>query len=146
MKVTDKMLRNWIRAAFLVIIGLLLLLYIESIMRELESNFESAMEGSADSLFRFLKYILYILAFSLFFAAAINILVGFQESRDSMGEINDKLDDINKKLEELTSQKTSKVRRVIPDIPKEPESKVSPVVPEVAPPEPEDLPPPPDKS
>ena len=145
-KVTNSMLRSWIRAAFLVIIGMLLLLYIESIIREIESNFESVMEGSADSFFRFLKYILYILAFSLFFAAAINILAGFQESRANLGEIYVKLDDISEKLDKLTSKTTGASRRVISDASEEPESKVREVVPEPTPPVPEDLPPPPNKS
>jgi len=145
-KVTNNMLRCWTRAAFLVIIGLLLLLYIESIIREIESNFESVMEGSADSFFRFLKYILYILAFSLFFAAAINILTGFQESRVSLGEISDKLDGISEKLDMLNAKKTNLSRKAISDTPEGPESKVRTVVPESAPPAPEDLPPPPDRS
>ncbi len=141
MKVTNYMINKWTRAGFLIIFGIVLLIYLERLVEELHINFERLTDSSSEPIFTFLTAVLYIFTLWLFVAAALNILSGFKEPRVSLEDLNKKLDDIEKRLPEVQKPiapvTEMQAAPVVPTSPKVPE------VPKVAE---EELPPPPPES
>jgi len=138
MKVTNYMINKWARAGLLIIFGVVLLIYLERLVEELQINFERLTDSSSDTIFTFLTAVLYIFTFWLFVAAALNILSGFKEPKVSLDDLNKKLDDIEKRLPEV-----QKPIAPVTEMQAAPVVPTSPKVPKVAE---EELPPPPPES
>jgi len=151
MKVTDNMLRKWARAGFLLIIGVVFLIYLPSVLVELQTGFENFTESDAERMFTFVEALLYIFTFWLFVSAALNIVSGFKEPKGTIDDLARKIDALDEKLtkgresESVDSEKTSETG-VIPTSDtlrsyREPSREIPPHISEQA----NEIPPPPEK-
>lgn len=97
MKVTDYMLNRWTRASFEIILGILLLIYLESLIGELTNFFqESAL--STGFLVSLLRALLYLFTIWLFVSAALNIVSAFRAPKMSFSDVVKKIDAIDAKI------------------------------------------------
>lgn len=108
-KVTAYMVGRWVKAAFLVILGIVILLYSSGIVEDFRSTMESIEERSYEDggpgidltfewVWDLLTILLWILVAWLFVLAALNIAYGFQEAKYSNQVILKRLDRIDRRL------------------------------------------------
>lgn len=97
-KVTTEMASRWVKAAFLIILGVVILLYADKLVSDLRTamvgNFEVAFEWTWDLL----TILLWILVAWLFVDAVLTVALSFQEHRYSLSDVMKRLDRIDKKL------------------------------------------------
>jgi len=90
---------RWVKAIFLIIIGIVILFYTNLFVDDLkeliaESNVEVTFEGTWDLL----TILFWILAFWLFVDAALTIALSFSEHRYTLTDVMNRLDKIEKRL------------------------------------------------
>lgn len=97
-KVTAYMAGRWIKAIFLVILGIVILLYADKLVED----FRNSMQGNFDVAFEWtwdlMTILLWILVAWLFVDAALTIAVSFEQSKHTIGDVVRRLDRIEKKL------------------------------------------------
>ncbi|MDH4123957.1 MAG: hypothetical protein OEV21_07745 [Thermoplasmata archaeon] len=98
MKVTNTMISKWAKAGLLVILGIVLLLYIQPVMDEFEMIFEEMASGQADMLFNLMTAVLWIIVLWCFVDAVINIVTSFREQKLTVDDLGAKIDKIEKML------------------------------------------------
>ncbi|MBN1677927.1 MAG: hypothetical protein JW880_05250 [Candidatus Thermoplasmatota archaeon] len=137
-EITAYMVGRWIKAAFLVILGIVLLLYSQGLVDDLRDLVESSDgEVAFEWIWDLLTILLWILVAWLFVLAALNIAFSFQEAKYSLYQVTKRLDRIDRKL-------GIKPVKVEPEEELEGEVEVQEVV-RKQPPVEEDLPPPPNE-
>lgn len=134
-EITAYMVGRWVKSAFLVILGIVLLLYANGLVDDLRNMMEGDMEVAFEWTWDLLTILLWILVAWLFVLAALNIAFSFQEAKYSTYRIIKRLDRIDRKL----GIRPAKVER---EEELEEEAEVEEVV-MPQPPVEEDLPPPP---
>lgn len=103
-KVTAYMAGRWVKAAFLVVLGIVILLYSNGVVEDLQNILPEEMPGEADVDFEFetiwdlLSIMLWILVAWLFVLAALNVALSFQDAKYSLQEVMKRLDRIDMKL------------------------------------------------
>lgn len=129
-KVTALMVSKWVKAAFLAIVGIVILLYanrfVDDLRGAMEGNFDVAFEWTWDMI----MILMWILVAWLFVAAALTVALSFSEHRYTLMDVMKRLDRLEKKLGISEPQ------------PKEPEPEKVEVEEDEAAPE-EEVPPPP---
>lgn len=89
---------RWIKAIFLVILGIVILLYADKLVED----FRNSMQGNFDVAFEWtwdlMTILLWILVAWLFVDAALTIAVSFEQSKHTIGDVVRRLDRIEKKL------------------------------------------------
>jgi len=97
-KVTAYMAGRWVKAAFLVILGILILLYanrlVEDFRNTMDGNFDVAFEWTWDLL----TILLWVLVAWLFVDAALTVAVSVEQSKYTIQDVVRRLDRIEKKL------------------------------------------------
>ena len=97
-KVTTPMASRWMKAAFLVVLAIVLLLYTDKLVTDLKTalqdNFEVAFEWTWDLL----TILLWILIAWLFVDAALTVALSFQEQKYTLWDVMKRLQAIEKKL------------------------------------------------
>ena len=97
-KVTTQMASRWMKAAFLVVLAIVLLLYTDKLVTDLKTalqdNFEVAFEWTWDLL----TILMWILIAWLFVDAALTVALSFQEQRYTLADVMKRLQAIEKKL------------------------------------------------
>jgi len=98
-KVTPMMASRWVKAVFLVILGIVIMLYADKLVNDLksfmqEANFDVAFTGTWDLL----TILLWVLVLWLFVDAALIIALSFSEHRFTLLDVAKRLDAIDKKL------------------------------------------------
>lgn len=88
------MASRWVKAAFLVVIAIVLLLYTDKLVTDLQDNFEVAFEWTWDLL----TILLWILIAWLFVDAALTVALSFQEQKYTLWDVMKRLQVIEKKL------------------------------------------------
>jgi hypothetical protein len=135
-KVTAYVAGRWVKAAFLVVLGIVILIYSNGLVEDLRSMMEDELEVAFESVWDLLMILLWILVAWLFVLAALNIAFSIQESKYSIQEVMRRLDRIDRKL----GIKPSRERREeVEDLEEEEELEPRPQKPVVE----EDIPPPP---
>lgn len=99
MKVTPLMASRWVKAVFLIIIGIVILFYTNSFVEDmkelvLNSDLQVTFEGTWDLL----TLLLWILVAWLFADAALTIALSFSEHKYTLLDVVKRLDKIEKKL------------------------------------------------
>jgi len=98
MRITPQMAGRWVKAAFLAILGVVLLLYtdrfVDDLERELSEDFEVAFTATWDLL----RILMWILVAWLFVDAALTIALSFTEQRYTIWDVIQRLEAIEKKL------------------------------------------------
>lgn len=121
---------RWAKAAFLVVLGVLILLYVNRFVDDLKTNLEDQVHF-ADT-WVLLTWLLWILVAWLFVDAALIIVLSFSEHKYTLSDVVQRMEAIEKKLGITLPGKETKMS--------------SPPMPEPATPHPapeEELPPPP---
>jgi hypothetical protein len=87
---------KWVKAAFLIVIAIVLLLYTDKLVTDLETAFadDVAFEWTWDIL----TILLWILVAWLFVDAALTVALSFQEQRYTLLDVMKRLQAIEKKL------------------------------------------------
>lgn len=99
MKVTPRMASRWVKATFLVIIGIVLLLYVDKLVDELRDFIASAnTEVAFDEVWTLLTILLWILVAWLLVDAALTVALSFSEHRYSLLDVMKRLSVIERKL------------------------------------------------
>lgn len=97
-KVTTPMASRWVKAAFLVVIAIVLLLYTDRFVTDLrnalQDNFEVAFEWTWDLL----TILMWILIAWLFVDAALTVALSLEEQRYTLVDVMRRLQAIEKKL------------------------------------------------
>jgi hypothetical protein len=97
-KVTALMASRWVKAAFLAILGIVILLYanrfVDDMRGAMEGNFDVAFEWTWDLL----MVLLWILVAWLFVDAALTVALSFSERRYTLLDVMKRLDKIEKRL------------------------------------------------
>lgn len=143
---------RWVKAAFLVILGIVLLIYSEGVVEDMRNMMESLEsvggdEGGSDIdttfewIWDLMTVLLWILVAWLFVLAALTVALSFQEAKYSVQVVLKRLDRIDRKLGIRPARQVhEEMEEDVEEEPKE-EARVEPVVemPAVE----EDIPPPP---
>lgn len=127
---TTQMAGRWAKAAFLVVLGVLILLYVNRFVDDLKTSLEDQVHF-ADT-WVLLTWLLWILVAWLFVDAALIIALSFSEHRYTLGDVIHRMEAIEKKLG-ITPPGTETMKSPPP----KPEPAVAQPAPE------EELPPPP---
>lgn len=97
-KVTALMASRWVKAVFLAILGIVILLFVNRFVDDLQG----AMEGNFDVAFEWtwdlLTVLLWILVAWLFVDAALTVALSFSEHRYTLMDLMKRLDKLEKKL------------------------------------------------
>jgi hypothetical protein len=93
------MASRWVKAVFLVILGIVIMLYADKLVNDLKSvmqkaDFEVVFTGTWDLL----TILLWVLVLWLFVDAALIIALSFSEHRFTLLDVAKRLDAIDKKL------------------------------------------------
>lgn len=92
------MASRWVKAAFLAILGVVILLYADRFVDELRTNIEAKMEVAFPWTWDLLQVLLWVLVAWLFVDAVLTVALSFSEQRYSLADVMRKLDKIEKKL------------------------------------------------
>jgi hypothetical protein len=103
-KVTAHMAGRWVKAAFLVVLGIVILLYSNGLVEDLkgilpeEGPDDIDVDFDFETIWELLTIMIWILVAWLFVLAALNIALSFQEAKYSLAEVMKRLDRIDTKL------------------------------------------------
>jgi membrane-anchored protein YejM (alkaline phosphatase superfamily) len=89
---------KWVKAAFLVILGVVLLVYADGLVDDLRVNLEQQFEITFSQIWDLLTILLWILVAWLFVDAVLTIALSFSDQRYSLVDVMRRLRKIEKKL------------------------------------------------
>jgi hypothetical protein len=98
MKVTSYMASRWVKAAFLAILGIIILFYVDGLVEDLKTNLEAHFEVTFQETWSLLTWLLWILVAWLFVDAVLTVALSVTEQKHSPAEIIRRLQRIEKKL------------------------------------------------
>lgn len=97
-KVTAYMAGRWVKAAFLVILGILILLYANRLVEDLRNMMVDNLEVTFEWTWDLLTILLWVLVAWLFVDAALTVAVSVEQSKYTIQDVVRRLDRIEKKL------------------------------------------------
>ncbi len=92
------MASRWVKAAFLIILGIVLLLYTDKLVDDLSTAMREDFDVAFEWTWDLLTILLWVLVAWLFVDAALTITLSFQEQRYSLTDVMKRLEGIEKKL------------------------------------------------
>ena len=129
-KVTPQMTSKWVKAVFLVLLGIVLLYYVPGFVDDLERTLSGEPHDiSFEWTWDLLSVLLWILVAWLFVDAALIIALSFKTEAHTLSDVMKRLDSIEKKLPKAEVTRTVRTPQVLDDM--EP---AAPVVEEEPPP------------
>ena len=97
-KVTPLMASRWVKAVFLAILGIVILLYADNFVDELRSNMQDNFDVAFTWTWDLLMILLWILVAWLFVDAALTVALSFSEHRVTLWDLMQRIERIEKKL------------------------------------------------
>lgn len=97
-KVTTPMASRWVKAAFLVVLAIVLLLYTDKLVTDLQTALEGNLEVAFEWTWDLLTILMLILIAWLFVDAALTVALSFQEQKYTLWDVMKRLQAIEKKL------------------------------------------------
>jgi hypothetical protein len=97
-KVTTPMASRWVKAAFLVVLAIVLLLYTDKLVTDLQTALRDNLEVAFEWTWDLLTILLWILIAWLFVDAALTVALSFQEQKYTLWDVMKRLQAIEKKL------------------------------------------------
>jgi len=94
--VTAQIASRWVKAAFLAVLGIVILLYADEFVRDMKVSFEHEVTFAAT--WDLLTILLWILVAWLFVDAGLTVALSFTDRRYSLADVMERLDLIEKKL------------------------------------------------
>jgi hypothetical protein len=104
--VTTQIAGRWVKAAFLAIVGIVILLYVDKFVNDMKSAL--ADQVTLRWTWDLLTALLWVLVAWLFVDAALTVVNSFKERKFTLADVMDRLDAIEKKLG--SSQTKEKLR------------------------------------
>ena len=98
MKVTSFMVGKWVKATFLIILGILILLYADKFVQDLRSNAEGHFDVAFEWTWDLITWLLWVLVAWLFVDAVLTVVLSFTEQRHTIGDVSRRLERIERKL------------------------------------------------
>ncbi len=98
LKVTPQMSAKWTKAVFLILLGILLLLYGDGFVTDLETNSAEEWNMSFEWTWDLLRYLIWILIAWLFVDAALIIALSIKVDTYTLGDVMDRLARIETRL------------------------------------------------
>jgi len=92
------MASRWVKAAFLVVLAIVLLLYTDKLVTDLQTALEGNLEVAFEWTWDLLTILLWILIAWLFVDAALTVALSFQEQKYTLWDVMKRLQAIEKKL------------------------------------------------
>jgi len=96
-KTTPSMIGRWVKASFLVVLGIIILVYADKFVQDLRSNADH-FDVSFEWTWSLIKWLLWVLAAWLLVDAVLIIALSFSEQKHTLGDVIRRLDLIEKKL------------------------------------------------
>jgi len=100
MKITNLMLTKWAKAALLILFGIILIIYLESVLEEFRGAFEGIFHEETPMLIGLLTAVMWVVILWCFVDAAINLITSFREGRTTIDDLAAKIDSIEKMIKE----------------------------------------------
>lgn len=98
------MAAKWTKAVFLVLLGILLLLYGEGVVDDFRSNATEEWNMSFEWTWDLLGYLIWILIAWLFVYAALTVALSFKMDVYTLGDVMERLSRIESRLARETSE------------------------------------------
>jgi hypothetical protein len=98
MRITDYVIKKWAKAGLHIFLGIILLIYLENALIEMQPAFNFIFGGGVPFLVNLLGAIGWVLIIWCFVSAALNLIMSFRESKLSFDDLGRKLDSIEKRL------------------------------------------------
>jgi len=89
---------KWTKAAFMIILGVILLFYSGGFVEELETNTADEWNMSFEWTWDLLTWLLWILVAWLFVYGALTIVLSFKDETYSLSDVMDRLDRLEAKI------------------------------------------------
>lgn len=100
MKTSPYMISRWIKACFLVILGVVILLYADKFVQDLRANAEGHFDVAFQWTWDLMTWLLWIVVLWLFVYAVVIVILSLTDQRVTTSDIMKKLEEIEKKLGE----------------------------------------------
>jgi len=118
------MVSRWVKAIFLIVLGIVILLFADKFVQDLRTNAEGHFDVAFEWTWDLITWLLWILVAWLLVDAVLTIVLSFTEQKHTIGDVSRRLERIEKKLgiteseaEEKLSQSEAEPRR--DEMPKE---------------------------
>jgi hypothetical protein len=92
------MISKWVKAIFLIVLGIVILLFADKLVQDLRTNAEGHFDVAFEWTWDLITWLLWILVAWLFVDAALTIVLSFTEQRHTIGDVARRLERIEKKL------------------------------------------------
>lgn len=110
--VTPQMTSKWVKAAFLILLGLVLLVYSGGLVDDFERNSSEEFNLSFEWTWELVRILLWVLIAWLFVDAVLIIALSFKADQYTLNDVIARLNTIDKKVDSLR-QKTPTKRVVV---------------------------------
>ncbi len=104
MDITPRMTSRWVKAVFLILLGVVLLLYADGLVDELERNTAEEFNVSFEWTWDLVRILLWIAIAWLFVDAVLIIVLSFKMDMHTMDDVMSRLESIEKRI--IATQKT----------------------------------------
>lgn len=125
-KVTTPMASKWVKAAFLAVLGIVILYYADGFVTDLESNVSSEFNVSFEWTWDLLTILLWILVAWLFVDAALIVALSLKGDAYTLTDVMNKLKAIEKRMGPPAKPKQEPAAAPAQEGPKTPEEYVPP--------------------
>lgn len=98
MKVTIRVASRWVKAAFLIIFGLVLLMYTDRFIEDLRANLESSFDLAFESTWDLMRILMWIFVAWLLVDGILTIALSFSEHRYTLLDVIKRLDVIETRV------------------------------------------------
>ena len=92
------MVSRWVKAVFLVILGIVILLFADKFVQDLRTNAEGHFDVAFEWTWDLITWLLWILVAWLFVDAVLTIVLSFTEQGHTIGDVARRLERIERKL------------------------------------------------
>ena len=99
MDVTPQMTSKWVKAAFLILIGLVLLVYADGFVDDMERNSAEEFNLSFEWTWELVRILIWILIAWLFVDAVLIIVLSLKEDAYTLTDVMTRLKSIEKKID-----------------------------------------------
>lgn len=114
------MVARWIRASFLVILGLLLVVYGDGFVTDLETHASQEWSMSFQWTWDLLTYLIWIIIAWLFVYAAMTVALSFKMDTYTLGDVMERLESIERRFDsEKTEDSAGEPEEAVQTVPEE---------------------------
>jgi hypothetical protein len=94
MTVTPQMTARWVKASFLILLAIVMLMYADHLVEDLEANFSDELDISFEWTWDLLRYLLWIFIAWLFVDAVLIIVLSFRSDAYTLSDVMERLERI----------------------------------------------------